>query len=128
MPVDHQLGRPWGADSRTEIICAGLRGMAQWSGVHAGLCRPEGQGPAEIVHACVLPACQALVARSGGDCVSVRGGSLGGCGLGGAEERAQGSEIPLPADQHLHGHMGRAWHAAPAVLLVNHGVEKPSIS
>jgi hypothetical protein len=31
--------------------------------------------------------------------VGLRGGSLGECGTGGAVERAQGSEIPRPAEQ-----------------------------
>jgi hypothetical protein len=41
-------------------------------------------------------------------------------GPGGAEEHAGGSEIPWL--------WVRAWCATPYVLLVNHGVEKPSRS
>jgi hypothetical protein len=39
--------------------------------------------------------------------VGLRGGSLGECSPGGAEEWAHGSEIPWPAEQQLCGPMGR---------------------
>jgi hypothetical protein len=74
-----------------------LKGRAPWSRDRAGLCRPKGWGQAEIVNVCGSPPWQALVARSGGDCVGMKGGSLGYCGPGWAEERAQRSEIPQPA-------------------------------
>jgi hypothetical protein len=41
-------------------VCAGLRGVAWWSGDHASLCRPEGHGPVEVMSACGSPAWQAL--------------------------------------------------------------------
>jgi hypothetical protein len=67
--------------------------------------RPEGHGPVKIVHACGLLAWQALGAQSGGDCVSLRGGSLGeiwrayGAHPGGAEEWVGESEILQPVVQ-----------------------------
>jgi hypothetical protein len=77
------------------------------------LCRPEGCSPVEIVNACGSLAWQALRAQSGGDCAGLRSGSLGECGPGGAEERAQGSEIPQPVEQRQHGPMG--WGLACSV-------------
>jgi hypothetical protein len=38
--------------------------------------------------------------------VDLKGGSLGKCSFGRAEEQAQGLEIPQPAEQWLHGPMG----------------------
>jgi hypothetical protein len=49
---------------------------------------------------------QALRAWSGGDCAGLKGGSLGEHGFCGAEEWAQGLEIPRPAEQRLCGPMG----------------------
>jgi hypothetical protein len=60
--------------------------------------------------------------------VGLRGGSLGERGPGGAEEQAQGSEIPQPAEQWLVGLWGGSWHAVLAILLVYCVVEKPSTS
>jgi hypothetical protein len=71
---------------------AGLRGVAQQSRYPAGL---RDTGLVEIVNACGSLAWQALGAQSGRDHVGLRGGSLGERGPGGAEEWAQGSEIPL---------------------------------
>jgi hypothetical protein len=81
-----------------------------------------------MVSVCGSLAWQALGARSGGDHAGLRGGSLGERSHGGAEERAQGLEIPQPVKQQLAGLWGGAWHAVPAILLVYHPVEKPSTS
>jgi hypothetical protein len=55
----------------------------------------------EIVNVCGSQAWQASGAQSGGDHVGVRGGSFWDHGPGGAEDQAQGSEIPWPAEQRL---------------------------
>jgi hypothetical protein len=54
------------------------------------------------VNAYGSPAWQALRARSILDPVGLRGGSLGS-GPGVAEDQAQGSEVPWPAEQRLRG-------------------------
>jgi hypothetical protein len=123
MSMDCQLGRPegcrpaewrsfrplqaWG-HSRVENMrvwitsLAALGGRAWWSRDHADLCRPEGQGPAEIVNVCSSPAWQTLEAWSGGDHAGLRGRSLGECGPGGVEEQAQVLEILQPSEQQLY--------------------------
>jgi hypothetical protein len=63
-----------------------LRGTGQHRGDHAGLCKPEGCGPVEIMIDCESPAWQALGSQSSKDCASLRGGSLGEHGPGRAEE------------------------------------------
>jgi hypothetical protein len=80
---------------------AGLRGAK--SGDSAGLYRPWGCGPVEIVNVCGSPAWQAFGAQSGRDHVGLRGGSLGEHGPGGAEDWAQILEIPRAAEQWLCG-------------------------
>jgi hypothetical protein len=79
--------------------------MACYSRDRAGLCRPEGHGPVETVNVCGSPAWQALEAQSDGDCVCLRGWSLGEHGHGGIKERAHGLDIPWPAEQQLRGPM-----------------------
>jgi hypothetical protein len=86
---------------------AGLRGTGQQCRDHAGLCRPEGHDPAEIVNVCGSLVWQALRAWSRRDRVGLRGGSLGWHGPGRAEEQAQGLEILRPAEQQLCGPMGQ---------------------
>jgi hypothetical protein len=64
----------------------------------------------------------------GGDHVGLRGGVWGSTALVGLRSRAGRSEVPQHAEQWVHGLWGGAWHAAPAILLVYGGVEKPSRS
>jgi hypothetical protein len=59
------------------------------------------------VNTCGLPAWQALEAWFGRDHVGLKGGSLGECGPGRAEEQAQRSEILWPVEQRLRGPMGQ---------------------
>jgi hypothetical protein len=89
-----------------------------------------GHGPdaVEIVNACGSLAWQALGPRSCRDCGGLKGGSLGDRGPGRAQKQAQGSRIPWASKWQLCRPMGRGWHAVSAVLLVNHGSEKPSTS
>jgi hypothetical protein len=86
------FGRPWGNSPVEQRSC---RPVQAW-----------GHSPVDIVHACGSLPWQALRAQSGGDHAGLRGGSLGECGPGRAEEWAQGSEIQWPAEQWLCRPMG----------------------
>jgi hypothetical protein len=122
MPV-----QAWGPQPSGD--CAGLRGMAQWnrdgvcvciaglaglraagqqSGDLAGLCRPERHSPVEIV--------QVWGVRVWG-IMALAGLRSGSKDLRSHALQSNGSV----------GLWGRAWCAAPAILLVYCGLEKPSI-
>jgi hypothetical protein len=108
-PLEHRPSMAEGpGPGRVEImsVCGLPAWQALWSWSQWRSCRPEGHGLAEIVNACRSLAWQALRAQSGGDCVGLRGGSLGDHGPGGAEEWAQGLEISQPAEPLLCKPMG----------------------
>jgi hypothetical protein len=123
VPVDHWRGRPEGCGPRrlcwpvqasgawprdreclwiTSLAC--LKVAAWQSRDHAGLCRPEGHGLAEIM--CLwIAGLAGLRGTFQWRLCSLRGGSLGeileacGGGPGGAEKPAGQSEIPWPVEQ-----------------------------
>jgi hypothetical protein len=100
MPIRDRVGL-WTACLVGEEFGPGRNHASLWIASLAGL---RGGGPTEIMCVCGAWTWQ-------------------GWGLG-----SGGLEIPWHTEQQLHRPIGRAWQAAPAVLLVNPGMEKPSTS
>jgi hypothetical protein len=75
----------------------------------------RGMVPVEIVNVCGSLTWQALGTRSGGDRAGLRSGP--------EDQRSHGLQSTSSS-----GLWGRAWCAALAILLVYHGMEKPSTS
>jgi hypothetical protein len=80
------------------------------------------------MRACGALVWQVLGARFGGDFAGLWGGSLGEQDTGGAEEQGQESRFHGLQSSGSVDLWGGAWCVALAVLFLNRGVEKPSMS
>jgi hypothetical protein len=93
---------------------AGIRCTAQRTGDHASLCRPEGHGLAEIMHACGLPAWQTLGTGSGGSEGWEFGGDPAGlwsAALAGLWSGTEDRRSLRPCSSGSAGLWGGAWQA-----------------